>query len=140
MIRLKNSNGAPIFKTYAKDASEIIANQLILYNSGADPVAAAHSGQTILGVTVEAQATQNGAVYYHPIAGQVLQINFLKTGTKTSFAVTDCGKQYDVVVTSGDQVLDPDDTTGGFLILVDYDNDAGLAYVVLDAADLLLSA
>lgn len=140
MIRLKNSNGAPIFKTYAADASEIIKNQLIKYNTGADPVAAAHTGQTILGVTVEAQDTENGVVYYHPIAGQVLQINFLKTGTKTSFAVTDCGKQYDVVVTAGDQVLDPDDTTGGFLILVDYDNDAGLAYVVLDAADLLLSA
>lgn len=139
MIRLRNPDGAPILKTYAKDASEIIKNQLILYSSGADPVAAAHTGQTILGVTVEAQPTQNGVVYYHPIAGRVLEIEFTKAGTKKSFAVTDCGKQYDIVVTSGDQVLDPDDTTGGFLILVDYDNEAGLAYVVLDAADLLLS-
>ena len=72
-----------------------------------------------------------------------LQAAFWKSNlpkpTKKSFAVTDLGSQYDMVVTSGDQVLDPDDTNGGFLILVDYDNDAGLAYVVVDAADLLLS-
>jgi hypothetical protein len=139
MIKLRNPENAPVLKCFAKDASEIIKNQLIKFGSGADPVAATHTGQTILGVTVEAQATQNGVVYFHPITGRVLEIEFTKAGTKKSFAVTDLGSQYDIVVTSGDQVLDPDDTSGGFLILVDYDNDAGLAYVVVDAADLLLS-
>ena len=138
-INVKNPKGLPVLKWFAK-STDIKKGQLVKSDTGASPVAAAHTGQTILGITLEAQAAANGVVYFYPINGQVLEIDFVKTGTKKSFAVTDLGTQYDMVVTSGNQVLDPDDTTGGFLILVDYNNDASKAYVVIDAADLLLSA
>ena len=138
-IKVRCSDRLPVLQWFAKDASEIIPNMLIKSNSGADPVAAAHTGQTILGVTLETQATANGLVKFYPVTGKVLEIDFLVTGTKTTFSTTDLGSQFDIVVTSGNQVLDPDDTSGGFLILVGYDNSKHKAYVVLDSADLLLS-
>jgi hypothetical protein len=138
-IKVKNPNGLPVLQWYAK-STNILANQLIKSDTGASPVAATHTGQTILGITLEDQDTANGIVYFYPITGQVLEIDFDPDATKTSFAVTDLGSLYDMVVTDGDQVLDPDDTTGGFLFLVGYNNDAHKAYVVVDAADILLSA
>ena len=138
-IKVKNPNGLPVLQWFAK-STDILANQLIKSDTGASPAAAGHTGQTFLGITLEDQDTANGIVYFYPITGQVLEIDFAVTGTKTSFAITNLGTQYDMVVTSGDMVLDPDDTTGGFLILVGYNNAAHKAYVVVDAADILLSA
>ena len=53
--------------------------------------------------------------------------------------MTDLGTLYDMVVIGGEQFIDPDDTAGGFLFLVGYDNDRGVAYVAIDAADILLN-
>jgi len=137
-IKVKNTEGRPIL-FWTASSTDVIKDQLIISNSGAYPAAAAHSGQTILGVTCEAQDTTSGLVPFYGINGAVLEIDFTTAGTKKTFTAADLGTLYDMVVTSGDMVLDPDDTTGGFLFLVGYDNDKAKAYVVVDAADLLLS-
>jgi hypothetical protein len=126
-IKVKNTEGRPVL-FWTASSTDVIKDQLIVSSSGAYPAAAAHSGQTILGVTCEAQATTSGLVPFYGINGAVLEIDFLTTGTKTSFTAANLGTLYDMVVTAG-----------GFLFLVGYDNDKAKAYVVVDAADLLLS-
>ena len=95
--------------------------------------------QTILGVVVEDQLTANAEVLIHPAVGEIFEIDIDPTATKKTFAVTDLGTLYDMVVIGGEQFIDPDDTAGGFLFLVGYDNDRGVAYVAFDAADILLN-
>jgi len=141
MIKVQNANANKIFKWFAS-STDVFKGQLIKSASGAAPVAAAHTGTTLLGVAMEDQTTTNGVVYLYPLTGTILEIDVLQTGTKKTFAVTDLGSQYDIVVASdatASMSLDPDDTTGGFLILVDYDNDNHKAYCVVEAADILLS-
>ena len=41
--------------------------------------------------------------------------------------------------TTGEQFIDPDDTNGGFLVLVGYDNDRKKAYVTVLDADVYLA-
>jgi len=136
-IKVKNADGLPVYQWFAKDANEIYKNMLVKSNSGADLVAAAHTGTTILGVTLEAQLTANGVVYFHPVLGQLLEIDYDPTATKQTFAVTDLGTQYDLVQIGNEMFVDPDDTTGGFLILVGYDNSTKKAYCKLEAVDCL---
>lgn len=139
MFRPTNPNPKRFLRWYTADAKECYRGVLVKSNSGADPVAAAHTGQTILGVVVEDQLTEDAEVLIHPAVGEVFEIDIAPTATKKTFAVTDLGTLYDIVVTDGEQFIDPDDTTGGFLFLVGYDNDRGVAYVAIDAADILLN-
>lgn len=139
MFRPTNPNPKRFLRWYTADANECYRGVLVKSNSGADPVAAAHTGQTILGVVVEDQLTADAEVLIHPAVGEIFEIDIDPTATKQTFAVTDLGTLYDIVVTDGEQFIDPDDTTGGFLFLVGYDNDRGVAYVAIDAADILLN-
>ncbi len=139
MFRPTNPNPKRFLRWYTADAKECYRGVLVKSNSGADPVAAAHTGQTILGVVVEDQLTEDAEVLIHPAVGEIFEVDIVPTATKKTFAVTDLGTLYDIVVTDGEQFIDPDDTTGGFLFLVGYDNDRGVAYVAIDAADILLN-
>lgn len=140
MIKVQNPAPVNLYKWFAASGG-VKAGQLVKSSSGATPVAAAHSGQTILGVALETQATQNALVLIRPVNGAILEIPFLSTATKQSLAVTDLGTQYDMDVngTTGDMTVNLDDTTGGFLICVGYDNDKKVGYFTIDPADLLLA-
>lgn len=138
-IRIKNMNPNNIGKWFAASGG-VKANQLIKSNSGAAPVAAAHTGQTLLGISLEAQATQNAEVLFYPLLGTVLEIPFYASATKQSLAITDCGTQYDMHVASdGDMSVDLDDTTGGYLILIGYDNAKKVGYFTVDIQDILVA-
>ena len=139
MFRPTNPNPKKYLRWCAAGANECYRGVLVKSNSGADPVAAAHTGQTILGVVVEDQLTANREVLIHSVVGEVLEVDIDPTATKKTFAVTDLGTLYDMVVIDGEQFIDPDDTAGGFLFLVGYDNDRGVAYVAIDNADILLN-
>lgn len=139
MFRPTNPNPKRFLRWYAAAANECYRGVLVKSNSGADPVAAAHAVQTILGVVVEDQLTANAEVLIHPAVGEIFEIDIDPTAAKQTFAVTDLGTLYDMVVIGGEQFIDPDDTDGGFLFLVGYDNDRGVAYVAFDAADILLN-
>ena len=58
---------------YAAAANECYRGVLVKSNSGADPVAAAHAVQTILGVVVEDQLTANAEVLIHPAVGEIFE-------------------------------------------------------------------
>jgi hypothetical protein len=137
-IKVVNPNPNTLIKWFVKDADEIYKDMLVKHNSGADPVAAAHTGTTILGVTAEEQLDANGEILIYPVRGAVLECDYDPTATKQSFAVTDLGTQYDLVQIVNEMFLDPDDTTGGFMILVGYDNAAKKAYAMLESVDCLL--
>ena len=140
MIRVKNANPNNIINWVTK-VGGIKKGQLVKEDTGATPVAAAHTGATLLGVALETQATTGGVAVIYPIQGTVLEIDFKPDATKVSCTAADLGTQFDMVVdgTTGEMVVDLDDTTGGYLILVGYGNDAKKGYFCVEAADCLLN-
>lgn len=136
-----NPNPHKFVRWYVKTADKCKGGTLVKENTGADPVAAAHTGATILGVVIEDSLTANAEVMIHTINGTILEVDYDPTATLQTFAVTDLGTLYDLVAdaTTGEQFLDPDDTSGGFLVLVGFDNDRKKAYVTVDAADVYLA-
>lgn len=137
-VRVQNPNPARIIQWHVK-AGGVYADQLVKDDTGAAPVAAAHTGATLLGVAMETQLTTDGIVRIYPLQGTVLEIDYRPGTTKTTFEVTDLGLQYDMYVSSNVMTVDPDDTTGGYLILIGYDNDAKKGYFAVEAADCLMN-
>lgn len=138
MINAQNAGQPNIFQWVTASAG-LIKGQLAKSSSGAVAVAAGHTGQTLLGLALETTASGEPAILY-PLFGTVLVITVLQTGTKKTFTDANLGTQYDLVVgAGGDMSLDPDDTSGGFLILVGYNNADQKAYVVVDPQDILVS-
>jgi len=140
MIKVKNANMNNIIQWYSK-STDIKKGQLLKEDTGASPVAAEHSGATLLGVALEDQDTANSIVYIYPLQGTVLEIDYYASATKQSLAVTNLGTQYDMNVdgTTGEMTVNLDDTSSGFLYLVGYDNDNKKGYFVVADADILLS-
>lgn len=140
MIRVKNANINNIIKWFSK-STDIKKGQLLKEDTGASPVAAAHTGATLLGVALETQGTINSEVSIYPLKGTILEIDYLSTATKQALAITDMGTQYDIVVdgTTGEMHVDLDDTTGGFLVAVGYDNDAKKGLFCVEDADCFLN-
>lgn len=115
------------------------AGQIVKNATGAAPVAAAHTGQTILGLAME-DAEAGAAAKIYPLGGTVLEIDYNADSALQGAADFMLGTLYDVVVaSSGEMSIDLDDTTGGFLFLVGYDNTTKKARVVVDEADLLVT-
>mgnify|MGYP001220283429 CR=1 FL=1 len=113
--------------------------QLVKSNSGAAAVAAAHTGQTILGLAME-DADSGEAVKIYPLGGTVLEIDYNADSATQTATDSMLGTLYDVVVaSSGEMSIDLADTTGAFLFLVGYDNATKKARVVVDEADLLVT-
>ena len=139
MFKVVSQNPKRFIRWFTLAGDKCYKGVLVKSNSGADPVAAAHTGQTILGVVVEDQLTINSEVLLQSIVGEVLEVDYDPTATKQTFAATDLGTLYDIVVVSDEQFIDPDDTTGGFLFLIGYNNDTKKAYVSVDAADVLMA-
>lgn len=137
-VKVKNANTNSLIQWYAKTGG-VYKNQLVKHDSGATPAAAAHTGATLLGVALETQLTTNGLVTIYPLKGTVLEIDFKPDATKVSCSVTDLGTQFDMVVASNEQFVDLDDTTGGYLILVGYDNEAMKGYFCVEDVDCLLN-
>lgn len=116
------------------------AGQIVKSSSGAAPVAAAHSGQTILGLAMEDAAAGTAAKIY-PLGGTVLEIDYDAASATQTATDSMLGTLYDIKVdsTSGEMTLDLADTTGAFCFLVGYDNANKKARIVVDEADLLVT-
>lgn len=116
------------------------AGQIVKSSTGAAPVAAAHSGQTILGLAMEDAAAGTAAKIY-PLGGTVLEIDFDSASTLQTASDSMLGTLYDIKVdsTSGEMTLDLDDVTGAFCFLVGYDNAKKKGRIVVDEADLLIT-
>ena len=116
------------------------AGQIVKSSTGAAPVAAAHSGQTILGLAMEDADAATAAKIY-PLGGTVLEIDFDSASTLQTASDSMLGTLYDIKVdsTSGEMTLDLDDVTGAFCFLVGYDNAKKKGRIVVDEADLLIT-
>lgn len=104
--------------------------------SGLEPASAGDGASAvIMGITQETVTSDSSVtlkserVKVDPCLDKIIAIAFTDAGTKKTFAETDLGNKYDI---SNATTLNPDDTTGGFLKLVDYDNDNLIAYVVIE--------
>lgn len=130
MIRVNNVNPKAMIKMTAGGA--ITKGALCVSSSGAAVEAAAAVGtQIIVGVAAES-ADSAAIVTLYPIQGELIEIDVDTTGTKTTFADTDIGYDFDISVSSHDFFIDPDDATGP-LRLVSYDNDRATAVVMIPA-------
>ena len=116
------------------------AGQIVKSSTGAAPVAAAHTGQTILGLAMEDAAAGTAAKIY-PLGGTVLEIDFDSASTLQTALDSMLGTLYDITVdgTSGEMALDLADTSGAYCFLVGYDNANKKARIVVDEADLLIT-
>ena len=121
-----------------KDATTVYKGQLVKNDSGAAPVAAEHTGATILGVALEG-GEDGDVIPIYPVFGTVLEVDFLVTGTKKTFTDADLGVAYDIAVASNNQAVDPDDTTDAFVHVVGYDNDRHVVRVKVEVADTMLA-
>jgi len=122
---------------YAEAGAAILDGQLIMEDTGAKPIAAEFADTDLLGLSIGPCASGKTAKIY-PVTNAVLEIDYYSSATATTLADTDIGATFDINVTSGDMTLDLDDTTG-FLTVIGYDNDAKVAYVKCQAADVQLA-
>ena len=135
MFELISSAGKPFVSMIAASGG-VLKGQLVKAASNeVTPIAAAHTGETIVGLCM-ADTDAGALAPIANVAGQILRIPIRSGITKTTIVAADYGKLYDIVVTSGDMVIDLDDTTGGFLYPV-HPAPAGFADVMV-ASTLLL--
>ncbi len=138
-VRLAYANhpSNAVSQVACKSATTCYEGQLVKNDSGAAPCATgAQTDASILGLCIET-TTSGGTCKFVPISNIVLEIDVNTSGTKTTFAAADLGTLYDMSVSSNDQMIDPDDTTGGWLKLVGYDNDRAVAFAMVTDVDLL---
>lgn len=137
MIRAINNAPIKHIEWKAK-AGGVRKGNLVKEDTGATPVAAEHTGATILGVALETQLTTGGLVKLFPMKGTVLEIDIKSDATKQAFETADLGKSYDLVAVSNEHFVDSDKTADGFLVLIGFDNFAKKGYfAVADAITLL---
>lgn len=125
--------GVPAVKEIPVKASEAIVRGFpVNLESGLANVAAA-ADTAFAGIANE---SVTGTSAQEPVevilctANTVFRVNYT-TGSKTSLNNADIGTAFDLK--SGDlDNIDLDDTTGGAWIVIDYDNDLDVAYVVCD--------
>jgi hypothetical protein len=115
---------------YAVNVSQaIVAGSLVVISSGKLSVAAATAvAGTVVGVAMEAKTTLSGAVpatdvvYVDDNPGTIYTMPYT-AGTKTAVTDADLGTRFDLVTNAYTVALD--DTTGGYLKCVGYNNTDG---------------
>lgn len=133
---------APVDRIRVNDSQTIVAGDLLIMSTKkASKAGAAAAANTILGVAAESitttTATDADIIRYYPAqSDMVWRVQYLTTGTKTSFTDADLHTDYDV---DANTKINPDDTTGGFCELVNYNNTDHVAFVRIIAAQLYLS-
>lgn len=139
MIWFANENTPRKYlRTLVKAGANVLKGQLVTIDTG-EAVACATGAQTdaaVIGLVVENAVAGAECLIALIDPSDLLRIEY--TGaSKTSLAAADLGLAYDMAVSSGDQKLDLDDTTGGWIYVWGYDNDAKTALVKVGAVDLL---
>jgi hypothetical protein len=80
----------------------------------------------LLGVAME-DAAATAICTLMPLTGTELLFNIYQGSTTDTFTASNVGTPFDIYVDSADTYIDPNDSTGGFLILTSYDNTARTA-------------
>lgn len=103
------------------------------------PVATGHTGETILGIADETCTAGDVEIQYTPIRGNLIEIEYYASATKKSIALADTVALFDINVTSHNQTLDLDDTAGGIMRVIQWDNDRAVAWCAIPDTLLYLS-
>lgn len=132
-------NAKPERYIRALAGADLKKGQLAIFDTGeAKPAAAAISAATAYGIVVD-DADDTEIVYLHPLVGAELEADVYQGGVLTEFTDAMLGLAYDIAVTSGEMEVDPNDTTGGFFVLSDYNNAMQKCYGRIALADIYLA-
>lgn len=136
--RIGTGNNNPDIENFDVDASQTIkAGNFVVVASGLLQNAAAATTGEIVGLANFAltNGTSATTTKNYPVVlakNSVIRMNFTNAGTKKTFATADLyGSSYGL---SDAVTLNPDDTTGGFLQVVGFDNTKLTVDVVVAAA------
>lgn len=126
---LKVCNVNPEAMIFIKCGSTpLVKGELCKFNSGvADPATAAHSGQTLLGV-VAANTAAGAITPVYPVSGVEIEADIYQGGATDAFVDANVGALYDLIVASNDFKIDPNDTSGAFVVLMRYDSAQAKAW------------
>jgi hypothetical protein len=128
MINVSNIKQEKLIRLVAGAVAVKKGQLMCTPSTGVIAATAAQATNTLIGVSLEA-CDAAAICTMAPLSGTDLEIDTYQGGTLKEFADADLGKLFDIVVTSGDMTIDPNDTTGGFLCLVGYNNVSKVAYV-----------
>ena len=140
-VRLKNKYVGPLL--YLRAGSGGIAEGQLGINSSGEVIDAPTgdvSAATLVGLALKS-GVEDAVIPFVPVTGVVFAIDTLQSATKKTCTDSDLGTAFDMDITAVtlEQKLNLDDTTGGHLTLVGYDNDRMVAYVMTTAARVLYS-
>lgn len=140
MIVVHGTNPKKIINWIVGSSTAVVKGELLYDSSGAVAVAASSGtvATNILGVALE-NAAKSTKCSIESINGAIMEIDYKSGTTKTTFTDADLGTAYDVYVSSNNFYINLDDTTGGCLVLIGYDNDAKKAYVTIPTTSLKLA-
>lgn len=122
----------PLILDWPVGTSAIKKGQVVALSGGlAVPATAGQAAGTVLGVATS-DGEANGTVKVIVSRDTVYEVKY-KKGTKTSLSNSDLGTAFDIYVdgTTGDMLINLDDTTGGFCKVIKYDNEREVAYVLI---------
>lgn len=126
----EGGSGVPVIKLFPITASEVLSKgEPVNLESGLLDAGAAADTEFV-GICNHANAEAAAGDLMEVILcdnNTVFKVDYI-TGNKTSLADSDIGTAFDLDSTDNTSI-DLDDTTGGAWVIVDYDNDLGVAFV-----------
>lgn len=103
-------------------AAGVKKGQILVFNAGvADATAEGVATAIVLGVACD-DAASGVIVAIYPASRIKMQFPIYQGGATDVFADANVGDLFDIFVDTADTYLDPNDVTGGFVILESYDN------------------
>ena len=139
MLRVNRPEPVPHI-IYTVGTGGVKKGQLVIASSGTAVTAAeAPTDATVLGVALDTKA-EGAQVQIECIDGSLIEADIYQGGSTDSFTATDVGKAFDIFVdgSTGEMFVDPNDTTGAFLVLMSYDTSKNKAWLKIHRAKLLL--
>lgn len=128
MIKVMNSNPSR-YMHFISGTGGLFKGQICVLDSGTAIAASEGVASAILlGIAMEDAAAGTLAIIY-PMTGTELEIDIYQGSTVDVATDAMIGLVYDVYVNSEDYLLDLNDTSGAFFVLMSYDNARQKAYV-----------
>lgn len=90
---------------------------------------------TCLGIALSTEDAASTGLVQYVNSSSIICADVDTTATKTTVAITDIGKKFDL---SDAHTVDLDDTTGGYFVCTGYNNDRGVIYGKIDPAKLFV--
>lgn len=128
MIKVLNTVPMTMLKVKC-GATPLVKGEIATFSSGtAIPGTAGITTQIILGIVADSTAA-SGITPIYSADGIDLEIDIYQGGVTKVFTDANIGTLFDVNVNGHDFTIDPNDTTGAFMMLMSYDNYARKARV-----------